>query len=340
MKAFAIDGYKQPLTLHDLPEPTPGPGEVLIEIGASSVNPIDVKLRSGAFKAILPYPMPLILGHDLAGTVVALGPGATRFKVGDVVFACAGGTRIGTFAERIAIAETDVASAPARIGVAHAAALPLVSLTAWQVLVELAKVRPGQRVLIHAGSGGVGTIAIQLAKHLGAHVATTIGTDNVALAGELGADIVIDYRNEAFEKRLTGYDVVLNTLDGDVLTKSLDVLKPGGTLISISGPPDPAFARQIGANWIIRLLLRAASASIRRKARKRGIDYSFLFMRPDGSQLAKIAELVDAGIIRPVIDREFAFADLPTAFDRSASGRARGKVIVHGNADAFSKQRP
>lgn len=328
MRAYAINAYKAPVTLHQLAEPVAGPGEVVVAIAAASVNPIDVKVRAGAFKAVLPYDMPLVLGHDLAGTVVEVGPGATRFSVGDAVFACAGGDRIGTFAERIAIAEKDLALKPASLGMAEAAALPLVALTAWQVLVDRAQLKPGQRILIHAGSGGVGTVAIQLAKHLGAHVATTVGTANVELAKALGADEVIDYRQEAFEKRLSGYDVVLHTLDTDVLERSLKVLKPGGKLISISGPPDPAFAAEVGANWIVRQVLRLASTKIRRKARQRGLGYSFLFMRPDGSQLAEIAKLVDAGVIRPVIDREFAFAETPAALDRSASGRARGKVVI------------
>lgn len=328
MKAYAIDAYKAPVTLHQMPEPVAGAGEVVVAIAAASVNPIDVKVRAGAFKAILPYDMPLVLGHDLAGTVVEVGPDATRFRVGEPVFACAGGDRIGTFAERIAIAEKDLAPKPASLGMSEAAALPLVALTAWQVLVERAQLKSGQRILIHAGSGGVGTVAIQLAKHLGAHVATTVGTDNVELVKALGADVVVDYRKEAFEKQLSGYDVVLHTLGADVLERSLEVLKPGGKLISISGPPDPAFAVAIGANWIVRQVLRLASAKIRRKAARRDIDYSFLFMRPDGDQLAEVAKKVDAGVIRPVIDQEFAFAETPAALDRSASGRARGKVVI------------
>ena len=317
MKVYAIDAYKAPVTLYLLPEPVPGPGEVVIAIAAASVNPIDVKVRSGAFKAILPYDMPLVLGHDLAGIVIAAGSGTSRFKVGDAVFACAGGDRIGTFAQQIAIAEKDIASKPASLGMAEAAALPLVALTAWQVLVERAQLRPGRRVLVHAGSGGVGTLAIQLAKHLGAHVATTVGTANVELAKSLGADVVVDYHKEAFERKLTGYDVVLHMLDADVLERSLKVLKPGGKLISISGPPDPAFAAEIGANWIVRQVMRLASMKIRRKARQHGIDYSFLFMRPDGGQLGEIAKLVDAGVIRPVIDNEFAFDQTSAALDRS-----------------------
>jgi NADPH:quinone reductase-like Zn-dependent oxidoreductase len=333
MKAFVIDAYQAALRPREMPDPVAGPGEVVVAVAAASANPLDVKLREGEFKRVLPYRMPLVLGHDLAGTVVAVGPQTRRFKVGDQVFGCAGTGRIGSFAERIAVAETDLAAKPASLGMVEAAALPLVSLTAWQVLLDRAKLRPGQLVLIHAGSGGVGTVAIQLARHLGAQVATTVGPDNLALAMELGADVAIDYRHDAFEQRLSGYDLVLNTLSPEVLEKSLTVLKAGGKLISISGPPDPDFARQIGAGWLLRQLLRLVSYKIRSKAKKRGIDYSFLFMHADGGQLAEIAKLVDTGAIRPVIDQVFAFDETPAAMARVASGRARGKVVIRVGPD-------
>lgn len=328
MKAFAIDRYKGALTRRDLPDPMPAPNDVVVAIAATSVNPIDLKLRDGAFKAILPKKMPLILGGDLAGVVLAVGANVRRFKVGDEVYAHPDNDRIGTFAERIAIGEADLALKPVSLDMAHAASLPLVALTAWQVLVERAQVKPGHKVLIHAGSGGVGTIAIQLAKHLGASVATTTSTGNVDLVRNLGADVIVDYRKDDFTKVLSGYDVVLNSLGPDVLEKSLSVLKPGGKLISISGPPDPAFGRQIGANWFVRQLLGLLSSKIRTKAKRQGVDYSFLFMRADGAQLAEIAKLVDAGTIRPVIDSVFGFAETPAAMARVASGRARGKVVI------------
>lgn len=328
MKAFAIDRYKGDLTVREVPEPTPGPGDVVVKIAAASVNPLDLKLRDGAFRTILPYEIPLILGNDLAGTVIAVGAGVRRFNVGDEVYARPATNRIGTFAERIAIADTDLALKPARVGMLEAAALPLVTLTAWQALVARAKVKPGQKVLIHAGSGGVGTVAIQLAKHLGATVATTTSTGNTDLVKSIGADIVVDYHKDDFAKVLSGYDVVLHSLGPDVLEKSLAVLKPGGKLISISGPPDPAFAREIGANFVVRQILRLMSSGIRRKAKAHGVAYSFLFMRADGAQLSEIATLVDAGVIRPVIDQVFNFDDTPAAMERVASGRARGKVVI------------
>lgn len=330
VKAFVVDKYKKKgaLRLADMPDPQIGANDVLIRIHASAINLLDSKIRDGAFKLFLPYRPPFILGHDLAGTVLRVGQNVRQFKAGDKVYARPRDHRTGTFAEFIAVDQADVALKPASLTMEEAASIPLVGLTAWQALVELGKVQPGQKVFIQAGSGGVGTIAIQLAKHLGATVATTTSAANVDLVKSLGADVVIDYRTQDFEKMLSGYDLVLNSQDAKTLEKSLNVLKPGGKLISISGPPDPAFAADIGANWIVRQVLRLGSAKIRRKARQRGIDYSFLFMRPDGSQLAEIARLVDAGVIRPVIDREFAFAETPAALDRSASGRARGKVVI------------
>lgn len=330
MKAFILDRYgkQQALRLGTVAEPEPGPDDVLVEVEAASLNQLDVKIRDGAFKPILPYKPPLVLGHDVAGKVVKVGAKVRRFKPGDAVYARPRDGQIGTFAERIAVEEADLALKPANLSMAEAASIPLIGLTAWQVLVERAQIAPGQKVLIHAGSGGVGTFAIQLARHLGATVATTASAANAALVKELGADIVIDYRSQKFEEELSGYDLVLNSLDAKTLEKSLKVLKPGGKLISISGPPDPAFARGQGLNMVLRLVLRLMSASIRRKAKRAGVDYSFLFMRADGDQLGRIAKLIEGGIIRPVIDRTFPFEKLNDALAYIETGRARGKVVV------------
>lgn len=258
MKAYVLERYGkgQQLKRSDVTDPVAAAGEVLVEIHATAVNPLDGKIRDGAFKPILPYKPPVILGHDLAGIVVGVGTGVTRFKVGDAVYGRPRDRHIGTFAERIAVNAADLAPKPANATMAEAASLPLVALTAWQVLVEEAGLKPGQKVLIHAGSGGVGTIAIQLAKYLGATVATTASATNADLVRSLGADVVIDYRTQDFTTLLSGYDVVLNNLDPKTLERSLKVLKPGGKLISISGPPDPAFARAQGLNPLIRLILR------------------------------------------------------------------------------------
>ena len=330
MKAFVLDRYgkKQALRLGDIPEPVPGPDDVLVEVEAAGLNILDSKIRDGAFKPILPYKAPLVLGHDLAGTVVKVGAKVRRFKPGDAVYARPRDGQIGTFAERIAVKEADLAPKPANLSMVQAASIPLVGLTAWQVLVERAQIKPGRKVLIHAGSGGVGTFAIQLAKHLGSTVATTASAANAAMVKELGANVVIDYRSQKFEEELSGYDVVLNSLDATTLEKSLKVLKPGGKLISISGPPDPAFARAQGLNVVLRLVLRLMSAGIRRKAKRAGVDYSFLFMRADGGQLDRITKLIEDGTIRPIVDRVFPFETLNEAFAYIDTGRAKGKVVV------------
>lgn len=330
MKAFILDKYKKGgiLRLGDMPEPVLTDDDVLVEIHAAGLNPLDSKIRDGAFKPLLPYRPPFVLGHDMAGTVTGLGSKVRRFKLGDEVYARPRDGRVGTFAESISIKEADLALKPKNLTMEEAAAIPLVGLTVWQALVERAGLRKGQKVLIHAGSGGVGTFAIQLAKHLGATVATTTSTANVELVRSLGADVVIDYTKQHFEKVLSDYDVVLNSLDGDTLQKSLSVLKPGGKLISISGPPDPDFARQQGLNWLLRQVMRLLSFGIRRKAKGRRVGYSFLFMRADGRQLSQITSLIEAGIIRPILDRVFPFEATNEALAYIETGRSKGKVVV------------
>lgn len=330
MKAFVIKKYgkSESLKQTEMPEPALCDRDVRVRINAAGVNVLDSKIRDGEFKLLLPYDLPLILGNDMAGVVAEVGPGATRFTVGDEVYARPDAGRIGTFAETIAVAEDDLAMKPANISMEEAASLPLVALTAWQALVELANVQPGQKVLIHAGSGGVGTVAIQLAKHLGAAVATTCSTKNIEMVRTLGADVVIDYTRQAFEKELSDYDVVLNSLGNDTLRKSVDVLRLGGLLISISGPPDPAFADQQKANIGLRTVFRVMSFGIRRAVKKKGARYSFLFMRADGDQLTRITELVEQGILTPVIDRTFPFAETAEAVAYLHQGHAKGKVVI------------
>lgn len=330
MRAFILDEYRKKglLRLGGMPEPVLAHDEVLVEIHAAGLNPLDAKIRDGEFRSILPYRPPFVLGHDLAGVVVRIGPNVRRFKAGDEVYARPRDGRIGTLAEFIAVNEADLALKPNNLTMDEAASIPLTGLTAWQVLVERAKVREGQKVLIHAGSGGVGTFAIQLAKHLGANVATTTSTANIDLVKSLGADVVIDYKKQNFEAVLSDYDVVLSSLGGDALQKSLSVLKPGGKLISISGPPDPDFARQQRLNWFLRQVMRLLSFNIRSKAKGRGVGYSFLFMRADGGQLNQITSLIEAGIIRPVIDRVFPFEATNEALAYIETGRSKGKVVV------------
>ncbi|MEH2469662.1 NADPH:quinone reductase-like Zn-dependent oxidoreductase [Nitrobacteraceae bacterium AZCC 2161] len=299
MKAFVVDKYKKKgaLRLANVPEPELQDNDVLVGIHATAVNLLDSKVRDGEFKLILPYRPPFVLGHDVAGTVVRTGPKVRRFKVGDEVYARPRDHRVGTFAEFIAINEAEVALKPKNLNMAEAASIPLVGLTAWQALVEVGKVKHGQKVFIQAGSGGVGTFAIQLAKHLGATVATTTSAKNAELVKSLGADVVIDYKTQDFEKVLSGYDLVLNSQDAKTLEKSLGVLKPGGQLISISGPPDPAFAKEAGLNLFLKLVMRLLSRGVRKKAKRVGIRYSFLFMRAQGQQLSEITSLIESGVI-------------------------------------------
>ena len=330
MKAFIIDRYgkKEAGRIGEMPEPEVRDDDVLIQIHAASVNALDTKIKSGEFKLILPYRLPLILGNDVAGTVVRVGARVRSFKLGDEVYARPDDDRIGTFAEFIAVKESSLALKPRNLSMVEAASLPLVALTAWQVLVETAKLKRGQKVLIHAGSGGVGTIAIQLAKHLGAFVATTTSAGNIDWVKALGADVVIDYKKQDFATVLRGYDVVLNSLGNEELKKSLQVLKPGGHLISISGPPTPAFAAARGLAWPLRQVLRLLSFGIRKKARKNGGEYTFVFMRADGAQLREITSLIESGAIRPVVDKVFPFQDTHRALAYVDGGRAKGKVVV------------
>jgi NADPH:quinone reductase-like Zn-dependent oxidoreductase len=330
MKAFTIDRYKSADggRIVDVPQPAVGANDVLVQVHAAGVNLLDAKIASGEFKLMLPYRFPLILGNDVAGVVVEVGSRVRRFKPGDEVYARPDKDRIGTFAEFIAMNERDVAIKPANLTMEEAASIPLVGLTAWQALVEKADLKPGQKVFIQAGTGGVGTFAIQLAKHLGATVATTASAANFELVKDLGADILIDYKTQDFETMLHGYDVVLHSQDSKTLDKSLRVLKQGGKLISISGPPDPAFADEISLPWYVKSIMYVLSFGARRKAKRLNVTYSFLFMRANGDQLSEITALIDQGVIRPVVETVFPFESTQAALDFVQKGRAKGKIVV------------
>lgn len=330
MKAYVVDKYgkKGVLRLAEMPEPVVKDSDVLVEVHAAGVNVLDSKIRVGEFKLLLPYRPPFILGHDVAGKIIRVGSKVRNLKAGDEVYARPRDGRIGTFAEYIAVDEADVALKPGNLSMEEAASIPLVGLTAWQALVERAGLKKGQKVFIQAGSGGVGTFAIQLAKHLGATVATTASAQSGDLVKSLGADVIVDYRKDDFEKILSDYDVVLNSQDAKTLERSLRVLKPGGKLISISGPPDPEFARKQGMNIVLRTVLRFLSRGIRTRAKRRGVTYSFLLMWAQGDQLRKIASLLESGAIRPVVDRIFPFDATNEALAYVETGRAKGKVVI------------
>ena len=328
MKAFIVESYgKDGLRAADIPNPAVGRGDVLVQVRAAGINPLDKMVRNGEFKQLLKYKRPFVLGHDVAGVVTQVGADVQRFKAGDEVYARPRDLRIGTFAEYIAIDADDVALKPETLSFEQAAAVPLVALAAWQILIDIAGVKPGQKVLIHAGAGGLGSTVVQLAKHLGAHVATTAHTNDLEKARALGADEIIDFTTTDFAQVLTGYDVVLDSLGGTNLEKSLTVLKPGGLAISVVGPPDPAFAKQVGRQ-LLAPVMAMLSHNIRKQARKLGVRYSFFFMKANGAQLKELAALYDNGILKPVLDRTFPFGQTLEAMAYVEQGRANGKIVV------------
>lgn len=330
MKALIFKRYgKSDQTVFaDLPKPVLKPDEILVRVHAAGLNPIDNAIPKGSFKPILRFQLPATMGSDLAGVVAEVGGRVTRFKVGDAVFASVFDLGTGSLAEFAIVPESAAALKPSNLDFVQAASIPMVGLTAWQALKERARVKPGQKVFITAGSGGIGTFAIQLAKHLGAKVGTTTSTANLDLVRSLGADEVIDYKKQEFEEVLRDYDVVLGTVKGDSLKKSLRILKPNSNVVSLVGPPTAAFARSRGMNFLLKTVFGFLSGGIIRQASKRGAAYSFLFVRPDGGQLAEIGKLLAAGKIRPVIDQVFPFEQAKEALAYLEKGRAKGKVVV------------
>jgi alcohol dehydrogenase len=330
MRAFVLDGYgaiADHVRLADIAEPVPGPEDVLIEIYSASLNPIDFKLIRGDLKRVSKYRLPRPFGFDASGVVLSSGTRATRFKPGDAVYARASRDTIGTFAQRIALEEQFVALKPAAISHAEAASLPLVGLTTLQGFGRVGA-RAGQRILIHAGAGGIGTFAIQYAKHLGIHVTTTTSSKNADFAKSLGADRVIAYDRENYLEAGGGYDIVYDTLGGAFTVDAFKLVKRGGAVISLSGPPDRDFARREGAGWLVRVAVWLMSRTVYAASAEAGASYCWFFTEPNGDQLREIAGLIDRGAIKPVIDREFAFEQLPAALAYLEAGHARGKVVL------------
>jgi NADPH:quinone reductase-like Zn-dependent oxidoreductase len=321
-------GSNAAIEISDQPVPAVGARDVLIRVRAASVNPVDYKIRDGQLKTILPLKFPLVLGSDCAGVVEKCGADVRAFKPGDAVYARLEKDRIGAYAE-FAVANADtVALKPANLDFNQAAAIPLAGLTAWQALIDMGKLRAGQKVLIHAGSGGVGTFAIQIAKHLGAFVATTCSTRNAALVKSLGADVVIDYKTQHFDALLADYDVVFDTIGGDTQHRSFSVLKRGGTLVTVAGIPTAEFGREWGVNPIVRMVMGFKNRTSTKLAKARGVHFKYLFMHPSGEQLREIARLVEAGKIKTIIDKTFDLDHVRDALNYSESGRTVGKVVV------------
>ncbi len=307
MKAVRIHAYggQEVLTLEEAPLPTLGDRDILVRVIASSINPVDWKIRAGYLKEMLHYQLPIILGWDVSGIVEATGKDVSRFNIGDAVYSRPNILRDGSYAEYIAIDESEAAFKPKTISHACAASLPLAGITAWDVLVKAAAIKAGDRVLIHAGSGGVGSLAVQLAKAFGAYVVATTSSKNIPMVKSLGADQVIDYRTQAFEHIVHEMDIVFDTIGGEVQEKSWAVLKQGGILVSVVSPPSAT------------------------KAAEHAVRSAFVFIEPDAAVLKELALLVDAGKMRPIIAAEFALEDIAKAHALSESGRADGKIIVH-----------
>jgi len=330
MKALTFKRYgKSPeIGIAEVPRPTLKPDELLVQVHAAGVNPIDNVVPTGVFKAVLKFELPATLGSDLAGVVTEVGSRVTRFKPGDAVFASVFDLGTGSIAEFAVVPESAAALKPPNLDFVQAASIPMVGLTSWQALKERVNLRAGQKVFIPAGSGGIGTFAIQLAKHLDAKVGTTTSTGNVELVRSLGADEIVDYKKQEFETVLRGYDAVLGTVRGDALEKSVGILKSRGAMVSLVGPLDAAFGRARRLNFVLTFVFAMMSRKIKNLAKKREVTYSFLFMRPDGDQLAEIGELLQAERIRPVIDKVFPFEQAKEALEYLAQGRSRGKVVV------------
>ena len=329
MRAMVIDRYgKVPMHLAEMPTPEIGEYEVLAEIHAASINPIDFKIRDGKVKLLVKYKMPLILGNDFSGVVAKVGAKVTRFKAGDEIYARPRKSKIGTFAEYIAIHEDDIALKPKNLSFEEAASIPLVGLTSYQALTDILQLKKEQRILIQAGAGGVGTFAIQLAKLMGATVATTASEAGANLVKSLGADEIINYKTEKFEEILKNYDAVFDTLGGEILEKSFGIIKDGGKLVSVSGLPNARFGKEYGSGFFKTLLFSAASHKLTGLEKEHNVQYTFLFMKPSGEQLRIIANFIETGKIKPIIDKVFSFKDAQKAMEYAESGRAKGKIIL------------
>lgn len=329
MKAALITKYKQnSTTIEEVAIPRVGVDDVLVKIVASSINPIDLKTKEGGLKMLLKYQMPLILGSDFSGIITEVGSAVTKFKQGDPVYGRVQKNRIGTFAQYIAVDQGDIAIKPKNLTFEEATSIPLVGLTSYQALHDVMQVQPGQKVLIQAGSGGIGTIAIQIAKELGAYVTTTTSAKNFELVKSLGADKVIDYRTENFQDILSDYDFVFDTQGGKILENAFKIIKPGGKVVSISGVPNARFADEYKQPLWKKLAFSLATRNLTKLEKETKADYYFLFMKPSGEQLEILGNLLEEGKIKPVIDRVIPFEQINEAFEYSKSGRAKGKIIL------------
>jgi NADPH:quinone reductase-like Zn-dependent oxidoreductase len=331
MRALVLTRYGGPehTALTDVPQPSPRAGECLVQVHAAGLNPVDFKTRAGGLKIIHDYPLPIVMGNELSGVVEAVGPGVTRLAKGDRVFARVGKSTMGAFAEYAILREEHAARMPASLDFPSAAAVPLAALTALQALRDELHVGIGQRVFIPGGAGGVGTFALQIAKHLGAHVATTASPRGETLVKRLGADVVIDYTSGRFEEKLLGYDCAFDLIGGDTLARLWSVLKPGGRVVSIAGTPEPVTARKdLERGRGLAALFWVASLPTRLRAARHRCSYRYLFMHPSGADLDYLASLIDGEKLEVVVDRTFPFGEIKEALAYLETGCAKGKVVV------------
>jgi NADPH:quinone reductase-like Zn-dependent oxidoreductase len=315
--------------LMDVPAPLPGPRDLLVAVRAAGLNPVDFKFRQGKLRAILRPKLPFVLGNELAGEVIAVGRDVKRFRAGDRVFARVAKDHAGAFAEQASVDEADAALMPRDLDFTTAAAVPLAALTALQALRDELDVKPGQNVFISGGAGGVGTFAIQIAKWLGAHVTTTASKRGEALVRSLGCDEVIDYTSQDISKTAARFDAGFDLIGGKTLEQMFEIMKPGTKIVSVAGVPEPQMAiKDLGGRRVLAALLWIISYGIRSRARRAGISYRYLFMHPSGSELAELAELIERGILKVIVDKAYPFANIPDALAYVESGRAKGKVVV------------
>lgn len=328
MKALALTHYRTPLEWQSVDKPIPQADEVLVRIYGTSINPLDSMIQRGEIRALYSYTLPQIMGNDLSGVVEEVGGNVTDFKVGDAVFARPAMKHLGAFAQYDCVKSEDLAHAPSNVSLLDAAAVPLVSLTAMQAFTEKTHVQQGTKVFIQGGAGGLGSMALQVAKMLGATVAVTVGTADVQFARDLGADIVVDYKTQQYEDYVKNFDVVLDTLGGPEIERSMKILRKGGTLVSVVGDPDPNLADQIGKPYL-KPVMYFLSRKERAAARRAGVTYKFLFMRANGQQLTTVAHAIEAGKIKPIISNTIPFDDLADAMNKPSRGhRNPGKTIV------------
>jgi NADPH:quinone reductase-like Zn-dependent oxidoreductase len=331
MRAYVLKHYGGPdgAQLVDVPAPVPGPRDILVEVRAAGLNPVDFKFRQGKLRAIHRPKLPFVLGNELAGEVIAVGNDVKRFRAGDRVFARVAKDRGGAFAEQACVDEDYAAHMPRDLDFTTAAAVPLAALTALQALRDELGVKPGQKVFISGGAGGVGSFAIQIAKWLGTHVTTTASKRGEALVRSLGCDEVIDYTAFDISEGGRRFDAGFDLVGGKTLEQMFDIMKPETKIVSVAAVPEPQTAiKDLGGRRALAAVFWIISYGIRSRARRAGIGYRYLFMHPSGSDLAQLAELIETGNLKVVIDRTYPFANISEALSYLETGRAKGKVVV------------